>query len=319
MNRHRSRKKNLVYAALIVVVFFLAAEWAAGLALTGQESERANFGYSILRNTDYFIPDPYLFWRLHPSVNDEEERIRINSQGFRGPEFSVEKPGGVFRIVCLGDSVTYGFKVDNDECYPALLLKFQGNPEQMEVINAGVPGYSSLQGMRQLERDVLSLAPDLLIVSFGNNDILDAPTMRDSEIPVYSERIFKLRNWLWRCNLTQWIASWRHRESPETWSRRCLPEESLENLRMIDRLARERGARVVFFHPLHLDGADLRLPNFILPSEVIRLDPAPAFAEAVAQGSTMFMPDRNHPTPYGYRVLAHTLAEQLKTKGLISP
>ena len=62
-----------------------------------------------------------------------EFSVSTNSQGFRGPEIKKTKSG--LRILCLGDSVTFGWGVAQEESYPALLASSLG----AEVINAGVP------------------------------------------------------------------------------------------------------------------------------------------------------------------------------------
>ncbi len=84
--------------------------------------------------------DTYL-WR--PSVTFDvllgpfPYTITTNRHGFRGPDFPRERTPGVVRIACLGDSVTLGFFVDNDQTYPAYLrqlLAAQGIDS--EVVNA---------------------------------------------------------------------------------------------------------------------------------------------------------------------------------------
>src|SRR6185295_19075455 len=102
------------------------------------------------------------------------------------------KAAGAIRIVCLGDSVTFGYRVppvwpdkptEDDRGwlpYPMLLQKQlqEANPaSKIEVVNMAVPGYTSHQGLAWLQRDIGSLQPDLLIVSFGWNDssFSDAP------------------------------------------------------------------------------------------------------------------------------------------------
>ena len=70
-----------------------------------------------------------------------------------------------FTVVCLGDSITHAG-------YPAELEKLL----PIRVINAGVNGNTSRQGLKRLERDVLSRKPDAVIIFFGVNDSrLDAP------------------------------------------------------------------------------------------------------------------------------------------------
>lgn len=91
-------------------------------------------------------------------------------------------------IACLGDSVTHGcfevFKnrfdrVDTvyrpEDGYPARLrrqLSMLFPAAAASVLNAGVSGDSSAGGLKRLQRDVLSHAPDLVIVNFGLNDAM---------------------------------------------------------------------------------------------------------------------------------------------------
>jgi lysophospholipase L1-like esterase len=95
-----------------------------------------------------------------------------------------EKPGGEFRILCIGDSVTFGFNVDQSDSYPerlqaALRARFPGRP--IRVINAGTPGWSWLQGVLFLEREGLALHPDLVIMAHGANDRFFAAKITDAE------------------------------------------------------------------------------------------------------------------------------------------
>ena len=89
-----------------------------------------------------------------------------NSFGYRGEEFEIEKPEGVFRIVALGGSATYSDGVaDFRQSYPYLLeayLHEQGYT-QVEVINAGLPGYTSWESLLNFNFRALDLQPDLVI------------------------------------------------------------------------------------------------------------------------------------------------------------
>jgi len=118
---------------------------------------------------------PILGWVNRPGGWDPG--LLINSFGFRGPEVSPWKPRGSVRIVCLGDSRTFGlwmdaggFRYDND--YPAALARMlhEDGEHDAEVINAGVIGYTSAQGLAQLQTQVVPLHPDIITVAFGFND-----------------------------------------------------------------------------------------------------------------------------------------------------
>src|SRR5262249_54335367 len=68
----------------------------------------------------------------------------INSHGFRGPDFETIKPKGVFRVVCLCESSTFGFRDRDNETYPFILGRlFAQQKLPVEDINAGFPYYNS--------------------------------------------------------------------------------------------------------------------------------------------------------------------------------
>jgi len=100
--------------------------------------------------------------------------LSVNAQGFRGQRKIEPKRANIFRIICLGDSITFGLDVDDHLTYPSqleqLLNEAVNNRHQIDVINAGVPGYSSRQGLIRLSRDLIHYQPDLVILEFGFND-----------------------------------------------------------------------------------------------------------------------------------------------------
>jgi lysophospholipase L1-like esterase len=69
--------------------------------------------------------------------------------------------------------VTFGFNVDQPDAYPRrleALLRERHPGRHIEVVNAGVPGWSWIQGARFLEAYGLGLQPDLVIAAHGTND-----------------------------------------------------------------------------------------------------------------------------------------------------
>jgi lysophospholipase L1-like esterase len=82
------------------------------------------------------------------------------------------------RIVCIGDSNTYGLLEARENAYPAVLERLwnAATPAQpVEVLNLGFPGLNSSK-MRQSFRDLMiALRPDLVIMLVGVNDIYTAP------------------------------------------------------------------------------------------------------------------------------------------------
>jgi hypothetical protein len=95
--------------------------------------------------------------------------------GYRGDDFPVEKPAGLFRIVVLGGSTVYTEKVkDNARTFTTqleMILHDEYHYTDVQVINAGVPGYSSWESLINLEFRVLDLEPDLIIIYQNTNDV----------------------------------------------------------------------------------------------------------------------------------------------------
>ena len=71
------------------------------------------------------------------------------------------------KIICFGDSLTYGTGAAKDMDYPSQLSKMMGRP----VINAGVSGDTTASARQRLERDVLFKAPDAVLITLGGNDL----------------------------------------------------------------------------------------------------------------------------------------------------
>lgn len=163
--------KGLCFAAITLLLVLLAIEGAV----------RA---YHVVRNMGtgdaprgYVVDDPRTGYSLKPGYNSGG--IRVNSLGFRGPEVAIAKAPGVYRIVTLGDSATFGPR--EVECaYPYLLTDLLA-PRRMEVVNAGVEGYRSDRALAHLQRDVMPLEPDLVTVFIGWNDLYQTDPSVESD------------------------------------------------------------------------------------------------------------------------------------------
>ena len=124
----------------------------------------------------FFISDPVRGQRLAANYDGWFAGVpaRTNSLGFRDPrEYSLEKAPGTFRILVLGDSVTFGHGATYETSYPYLLEQRlrSWNPQvKWEVWNLGVPGYNTAQELAYLHEVGERYAPDLVVVGFFLND-----------------------------------------------------------------------------------------------------------------------------------------------------
>ncbi|HLQ37353.1 MAG TPA: GDSL-type esterase/lipase family protein [Planctomycetota bacterium] len=123
--------------------------------------------------------DPELGYWLKPSST--ARGIHVNSLGMRGPEIEVKRPCGTLRILCLGDSITWGEAVADDaETYPAVLerqLRAIPGLETVQVLNGGIMGYASWQCRERAEELLPLLHPDLVLLCLGWNDLTLARTI----------------------------------------------------------------------------------------------------------------------------------------------
>jgi acyl-CoA thioesterase-1 len=73
-------------------------------------------------------------------------------------------------IVCMGDSLTAGYRVEESEAFPALLeAQLRADGYHYDVVNAGVSGETSSGALARLDW-MLTLAPDIVILETGAND-----------------------------------------------------------------------------------------------------------------------------------------------------
>jgi len=99
--------------------------------------------------------------------------VTLDSRGFRDGEFAEHKAPGTFRILCLGDSWTFGANVAQDDSYPRQLERLLARrypAARFEVLNLGVLGYSSFQGKQLMALRAVDWDPDAVVVGFGMND-----------------------------------------------------------------------------------------------------------------------------------------------------
>jgi lysophospholipase L1-like esterase len=116
----------------------------------------------------YKFPPNYI---LKGAAGQGSETASINSHGFRGPDFETVKPIGVFRVVCLGESSTFGYRNRDDETYPYILERlFAQEKLPVQVINAGFPYYNTGSILSLLKDDIVREEPDLITLYAGYND-----------------------------------------------------------------------------------------------------------------------------------------------------
>jgi len=157
-----------------------ASVLAAALALEG--ALRVFWPQELPFFSGLFVEDPAVGMRHVPhtrapmgSESGGPVTVRINSRGYRGPEYAWDAPAR-FRILGLGDSFAFGFGVKEEDTYLARLERALA-AGRVEVINAGLAGMGPDNEARLLAADGPRLRPDLVLVGFFvGNDLIDAAT-----------------------------------------------------------------------------------------------------------------------------------------------
>jgi hypothetical protein len=141
-------------------------------------SEPIRFAFAKIDRTDetFYVNHPgRITFRYDGNPRDyfderNEVHHDVNPTGFRGPAFT-PKQEGAFRLVCLGDSFTFGEGVRNEDVYPEVAARqLRNNEQQADACNLGVGGYNTTQSLEVLKRFGFDLNPDIVVLGYTLND-----------------------------------------------------------------------------------------------------------------------------------------------------
>jgi lysophospholipase L1-like esterase len=351
----------LALPALALLALLLLAEGVVRLTLARVDSLDAFVRMPFVRNdladrngVRIFEGDPLLFWRLKPNLHGaiwDYTVVSTNNAGLRSDQPLGPKSAGAVRIVCLGDSVTFGFRVpvvfpdapdsyDRSEApYPVLLerwLRRANSGRAVEVVNMAVPGYSSRQALAWLRRDIERLAPDLVTICVGWNDVSpreqpDSAAMPMDAVHVLARRVVGSSQLLLRASLAaarveRWLTK---ADTGVSLMPRATEAEFVANVIGAARLARARGADVVLIAPIFGGtpgpSADMsRMTAYraelraAAASEGMAFLEVPELTEAAFPKNAPYFPtEAIHPGFKGHRLLAQALLRLLEEEGML--
>jgi len=195
---------SLVVAMVACEIILVSMDWSPQRST----SDYLQFGYStgvpiwdedgILEEArpvkvKLFQPDDSLFWKPIPNTEF------TNAQGFRGSQdITVANGKQAIRILILGDSCSFlGRRLYADVLHDKLSRDFPETP--FEIINASVPGYTSFQGRKILER-LLEYQPHYACIYFGWNDHWILPSGYSDQFHydlIHSFKLVQLAKILW--------------------------------------------------------------------------------------------------------------------------
>ena len=204
--------KNIALILVSVTIAILICEAAVRLLGLG--------GTTLTRGMLHQY-DPDAGWRCYPDLDayyvlpdSFKVRVRSNSKGLRDSEKPFSKAQGVRRIVVLGDSFMWGYGVENEETFSAVL---QETIPGSETINFGVNGYGTVQELIRLETEGLKYKPDVTVLTFVWNDLEDnfddknggrpiAVIEQDNSLRIENRPVRKR----WKSPIKQWFRHHSH-------------------------------------------------------------------------------------------------------------
>lgn len=326
-------KRKIALSLLIAMASLFLLELVARIALSGRQTSlgalevaggvvRTEWLPTLvedLGDTNFAVQlyeaDPRFFWTLRPGLKASLENLvygtrgepirwhlSTNRDGHRGPVWPERPQESDPLVACFGDSVTFGFRVSNGETYPAQLQKAlrQHGLENAQVINHGIPGYSSFQGSRLMESVLGEHSPDVVVISYGAND-LEVDLTSDREKGIHGEHLVtRIKLLLSKLALVQWLGPDRQKRSTdnstEPWPRRVSFAETEENLKNMVRMARNKGARVILLNSVFVVPAYRELLERIAREEGATFVDGPELMRAALadiERGTRFEKDRN--------------------------
>lgn len=188
MSRERIVNLILMFLSVCSVLIFLEISLRMYSLYTGRD-QFLKFEEHLQNQMKYFPDhnvsfaqliqkndDPKIIYDFIPSSSAivEWRRVVINRDGYRGKMIQKKKPEGTLRIIGIGDSVMFGWGVEESECFleklQGLLARHYGQ-YNWEILNTAVPGYNAVMEVNALARKGLEYEPDVVIYNFIGNDI----------------------------------------------------------------------------------------------------------------------------------------------------
>ena len=276
MNSPPRRAVRLLFWAILLGGSLAVAAVLGEVVARWRERHRANPPGTM--STLY-----YLHRRLLPVPvrnRDYFGWVRIDSLGLRGRDVPLRKAEGTLRIVADGGSTTFDTAVSSDDSTWAAHLEraLRAAGKNVQVLNAGVPGHTILDNLIRLQIELYRLAPDVLLLHQGHNDLysalLDGRVVRHTDTPGETKPVAPWTYWLARNSVLygQLAAGWRA-WTGQVRGERALPDGDhvipLDSALLLGEQhfqrtltayvlsARAMGIRVVLIDPVHVSGADL--------------------------------------------------------------
>lgn len=268
--------------------------------------------YSVFAKRD--SPNPRIGHVHKPNVELHlmGARVKINSDGFRDQEYPLEK-GNRYRIIFLGDSVTFGWGIPKEESFEAILERRLHETAPAEIINFGTGNYNTEQEVHLFLDKGLKYDPDQVTVFYAINDAEITPGKSrlwflgySQLVTFYWSRIQAFRNHLSPGRGFERYYRQLYEGNPPGWRK---AQEAFLRLRDI---CREKGIalQVILLPELHQLSDYLfqkeydTVSHFLQSHGIAHLDLAPSFIEVKNPMELWVARDDAHPNRRAHQRIA---------------
>ena len=186
-------------------------------------------------------PDDNIIFDLRPHLNIKFQSVPVttNECGMRDKPRRIPRSEDTLRIALMGDSFAFGWGVLQDDSFASVLEArlnaIPGRPRPTEVLNFGIPGYSTFQEVALFKEKALDFDPDIILFYFVDNDFGFPFFIHDKKAPgtFLSATDFARRIWNGPDQATQEQHAALGKKDPGT------------SLRSLAKIAQERGIKMV--------------------------------------------------------------------------
>lgn len=320
--------------------------------LAGAEQQGKGYNFRTMIQP---TPDPEIPYQLKPNLDGRfaGKRFKTNAHHMRSPAVEPAKASGVLRLAGLGDSVGFGWGVDQDHTYLAVLagMLAKSTERKVEQLNFSCPSYNTAVEVAVYREKARPFSPDLAVMLFVDNDF-DMPSMMLEPVQRWSLRKSYIIEQLRRALASAWQDAPVEAEAvftsqdaqPATADARAQRKQWLARLKAYygqgageagvaaalqdwaEMLTTDGIAGVLVYHPNRLAPLSARLAKVLAQCKrlgIAALDMTEVLRAHLAQShgsmkrDIWINPGDPHPNATGHRLMAEALARLIKERGLL--
>jgi lysophospholipase L1-like esterase len=246
--------------------------------------------------------------------------VRINGDGLRDRDYPIERTGAR-RLVFLGDSLTFGWGVEEDLRFESILERELGKRAPTEIINLGTGNYNTVQEVELFLAKGMKYKPDEVVVFWFVNDAEPTPQVSRWELLGHSRfvtffwsRLKTLMSRVDERKSFQGYYAGLYGDGEPGWI--AEQEAFLKLKRAAD--AGGFGLRVVLLPELHdparqpFAGQHAKVMAFLARNGIAALDVTPAFKDVTEPLKLWVAPDDAHPNADAHAIIAKAVEPFLR-------